>query len=545
MLRITGLTSPSILSTGTFCSHLLTRLPVSMQTVYAAQFEFPATAFDEVTARTRDWIAGTYDASPDDIPNGEVWNPFGAHEVELDCRAVENDVLFEVDWRLPQVGERHNFVRHFEGAIARVDSQAHFDISVSVDYRTFAIAPAGGGVVRRPAIVDEIVKRCECYVGGTSIRWYPKTISADHMPKFLTQTLEDDSRALPIVFVSRLASNGQVVADPEAVQDRLLGLANVYELTEEASGVLSEEIGRSRSCYNGAVRLYWPGFSRRSISSNHPYYLAGTIERHAEGGQLIEDELFQRLARIAAERHKPSHLAETVRTRIADMERARLREQAEDVPNEWLDEFDALEEQVQQLREDNRSLRDQVEQLEEQAAHAREQFHLVREYSSTEGITPDQAQVQPEDLETVETIEEVLQLAETAYEDWIYVWKSARRSAKGLRYYDMEEVFEALKSIAQLAQHYDENDGDVGSWKDYFEQQSIAYSPHESESTMNQYGDQRQFSDGERWSTMQKHITMGQNRNLCLQIFFDRGEDDHRFQIGYCGEHLDYATKNT
>ena len=68
------------------------------------------------------------------------------------------------------------------------------------------------------------------------------------------------------------------------------------------------------------------------------------------------------------------------------------------------------------------------------------------------------------------------------------------------------------------------------------------YSPHESETTMGKFGDDRQFFDPEQRCRveMQEHIKLGggvgENNQLRIHIIWQ--EDESKWLIGYIGRHL-------
>ncbi|MDR5783560.1 hypothetical protein QCE63_29535 [Caballeronia sp. LZ065] len=74
----------------------------------------------------------------------------------------------------------------------------------------------------------------------------------------LLDHLRSSERRMPIVVVSK--NDGEILwpwFDQELAYD-LAGLAHVVTIDDEASWMLTEEMGKENSCYLGAVRLYWP-----------------------------------------------------------------------------------------------------------------------------------------------------------------------------------------------------------------------------------------------------------------------------------------------
>lgn len=86
----------------------------------------------------------------------------------------------------------------------------------------------------------------------------PRRLFGEEGAQKLIEQLNSENRRLPIVVVSE--NDGEILwpkLDSELAFD-LAGLAHVVTIDDEASWVLTEEIGKESSCYRGAVRLYWP-----------------------------------------------------------------------------------------------------------------------------------------------------------------------------------------------------------------------------------------------------------------------------------------------
>ncbi|MDD1508022.1 hypothetical protein [Pseudomonas sp. CNPSo 3701] len=74
----------------------------------------------------------------------------------------------------------------------------------------------------------------------------------------LKSMIQDSSRTLPIAVVSEVEQEPIWEDLENLLATDLAGLAGVVRIDEEASWVLTDELGKSNSCYLGAIRLYWP-----------------------------------------------------------------------------------------------------------------------------------------------------------------------------------------------------------------------------------------------------------------------------------------------
>jgi hypothetical protein len=74
----------------------------------------------------------------------------------------------------------------------------------------------------------------------------------------LCREIRDKYRSVPIIVIS-IDKDDSVWPDLSRSMSReMIGLAHVAIVDEAASWVMTDELGKSSSCYLGAVRLYWP-----------------------------------------------------------------------------------------------------------------------------------------------------------------------------------------------------------------------------------------------------------------------------------------------
>lgn len=516
-----------------------------MRPLYAIQFEVGDASLQQIVDEVKSWIAGVYDEDPEfdaaDQPAPDLtasavsWVPAEGHELESKLWQVESGLLYETTWRKPADITASGMHEQVELTLLEGGGPVEVAVRVSAEQEAFRIAPLDVGIVQRPRIVDRLVRHFECRVNETPIHWYNRTLDCSDVDTFLRTTLENAQRAIPVVLVSRSSRTETPVEDAEWLQNRLLGLAHVYEISSEVSRQLTEQLGRVRSCRNGAVRLYWPGFSRRAVPRGHPLFTADSLKTNRKRGVYLEDVLFRMVTRVAAEQFGPSPQLRTIRRQIREARRQHLLETTEELPDEWLSEFEFALSENDRLAKENESLQRQLDQAKENLRYVQEAVRSSDDVAVA--IAPDRTGVQ--------SPLEALELAEALFGQQIYVWKSARKAAAEAIYHQPAEIVDTLEAIAELVKLDAARDGRTGPWSKFFAMRGIKYAAHESDATMNRYGDERTFHDGGETTVMQRHITIGQGHDHCLQIYFDRSDDDSRFQIGYCGEHLNFISNNT
>jgi hypothetical protein len=135
------------------------------------------------------------------------------------------------------------------------------------------------------------------------LRASPYPLAIDGVSQFIT-LLESPLRKLPIVFLSPYTSNHSNLIDSSELARRLAGVAIVVEAHDaDCTWDIADVLGRALSCFDGAARVYWPGFVESSDPRRHPLYLSGRIEAFGAGkiAAAIERAIFA----VAAFRFTP------------------------------------------------------------------------------------------------------------------------------------------------------------------------------------------------------------------------------------------------
>lgn len=113
--------------------------------------------------------------------------------------------------------------------------------------------------------------------GGSQMRARSKAYLGSAGGAELVAHLRDTSRNVPTIVVSE---HDGFLLFPDLDVDlarELSGLALVARIDRDASLRLTRELGAEWSCYNGAIRLYWPGLTALGSPFAHPLWLADRL----------------------------------------------------------------------------------------------------------------------------------------------------------------------------------------------------------------------------------------------------------------------------
>lgn len=147
-----------------------------------------------------------------------------------------------------------------------------------------------------PPIVHELLDAFDCYLGEERLANGVTRVSTDEVPAFAAGRILSPERRLPIIAVSQ-DGRGNTSVDLERLQRVLAGVAAVATYGSAAVG-LRDQLGWQLACYNGALRVYWPGCATQDASNSHRVWMGREATRLGFLGlaRQIQGECLRRLA---------------------------------------------------------------------------------------------------------------------------------------------------------------------------------------------------------------------------------------------------------
>ena len=412
-------------------------------------------------------------------------------------------------------------------------------------------APDTHGDASRPNVLMRLCQDFLCSFDGKRLTTEAEEVSGERSDQFVSSVLTDPARRIPIVVVVNNIHGG-VFMGPSELQSRLIGLANVYTYDNRTAKSITQQTSEYLGCWDGTIRVFRPGFTLQDRSNQNLFWtwarmnyivrsqgwdqllieISDECQRHSlpQAGQRLYDAVSLQVKQAQSRR-----LLDIIRKTAQDEQDESA---LEELLNETATTIEGLQDQNSELRQRFTALEGENDQLRSQV----EQLGIALAYQGADDPEPtDEFEELPPEFNTVF---DVVRYAEE-HLSGIRFFSIAKEFAKGSQFRrssDVHDVFQALNECAA-----ERSQGslrrDVQEW---LSDRGIAYSPHESQSTMGKYGDKRKFRDeiAKVQIEMQEHVKLGggSGEHNLLRIHTKWEPEECRWLIGCIGRHLPTAS---
>ncbi len=393
--------------------------------------------------------------------------------------------------------------------------------------------------VRGPLVLRQLLQCRAWSAGHTPARTQPiDWRGADAARRFLAVVRHKD-RNLPVVAVSQHFGQLLVPTLADDLARELCGLAVVARLDEAASWEVTNTAGKEWSCFNGAVRLYWPLRGTSGSAFDHPVWTRARLLESAGTEQAaagrIRHQLRRRLLEVSTYTFdEPVELQqvrdEAARARFdALVGEASEKGNQADLAEHYFNESARLERELGRERE-------RADRLQEQVAN----LSQALQYLPTSPGSADE--IAPEPAFTVNSIQDaVLRATEEFPQDLVFGGDvSEGITTVVANAGPPDKIFEYLKTLAEMAQQR-RSDGlgkDMIAW---LKEHGLKASA-ESQTVLNSAAEmqKRTWDDGRGTRRrFEKHLKPkdGTSPDQCVRIYFDYDEAIEKAVVGWVGRH--------
>jgi len=291
----------------------------------------------------------------------------------------------------------------------------------------------------RPRIILELVKKYGARNGLPTRAKATRIGKEDAQP--LVELLEDTSRRLPVVFLSAANSTDRPIVNADKVAEILVGVAHVYVARDRFATLhgLDNYLPKRLLAFDGAIRVYWPGFSVQDQSYVHRYWRRESVHDRKRVQQQILGVVSAATIGVT---HPEAPTWEQVNRlhRNAIIAEARSRGDADEL-------LELYEAENSDLARQSRDLELRVAELEDDLSEARAQRDSWRQNYQLlvkgEGSDEEADEVPP-----IETVTDAIDLAMSAYADRLIISLNNKSDGEDNLYEEPLKLYQALGFLA-------------------------------------------------------------------------------------------------
>lgn len=525
-----------------------------MRTVYASVFdvkpqdtETPNGCFKTLSKILLEWVEQGYRRKWDTVflptyENGSsTFSPLPGHNVQIDQEQVDNCDLVSIDWSHPDDKDTRTQWNTI-CSLARIGNKIQFSIVVRLSSVASIIKPLNF-IIGRPRIVDNILNAATCFVGDQTVPMRVTRCEAADIEQFVGTELLSSHRVLPIVLVSPDIWTNQPIVDSEMLQRSLLGFAKITILEDKwAAFALTDCVGKQLSCFNGAVRLYWPGLQIESKPSDHPLYLADLIRRHAQNNQPLDRYLFRLLVGISGFRFSNAEVVRSVQLKIEKQKQQYIQQRLSELNNSGNDLHEIEDalcnawKEIDQLKQERDLVKEQVSELEQELEAQKAAWAEVQQSLINSHIDPDGTSQHEET--SFKSVSDVVIKAKQEFSDNLLFIDSAVDSAANSPYQHPDRVYEIFLALNELVIRWKKEGRLNESWHTALKRKGFDYKDKISVTTRGKYADDYSFMYEGQKLMFENHITIGAKQaGTCLSVHWWRDDKNKVLVIGSCGRH--------
>ena len=425
--------------------------------------------------------------------------------------------------------------------IGEFGNRVEFSFQLSFDSAQYLISPVDFHL-RRPRIVGILLKEFRCSCGDSELSLEPNEIEVGQIHDFVANRLLSRTRRIPIVLLSRASALEKMLVDPNRLADRLAGIAETYSLKDKWAGFeLTDSIGKIYSCYNGALRIYWPGFDP-TRSPFSPIYLP---EKLTQIGDRVTDELLGLFAGISAFRYVRGPVT-TDAIEYLQAERARETETLKADAKERGDLSELLDlasQENEELLKRNGALREENALLNANLALAHENFRAISQTLEVDDVAAHSGSAHLHDgfLLEPKSVEEAVVAAKESFGSTLVIQDSALDSARDSPFKQFSKVQQALLAMHEVCLTWRsarKKRAPMGTFEAAFQSKGFEFKPRESTTARGKWGDEYEMTYASKRVSIEPHLALGKGGpDTCLRIHFFIDEDQDKFVVAHVGRH--------
>lgn len=506
--------------------------------VYGCRFDLRVTdGLDNVIGAYQNWLDDHYihrrsisDFSFDPNVSGQITGLPDNHSLSSTIYEIDSDIAVQIRWSFPDDNDTslrwHNLVR-----VGQFDILCSVEHSISIESVEYNLSPARLSI-GSPRVIRDICAKIPAYIGDMEVLAKPYNVTQDELGHLL-DLLFSSRRNLPVVVLSPYSGGDHNLIDADRLSQNLAAVAIIVQVDDpEVTWDFADQIGRQLSCFNGAVRIYWPKFSLQHNPYHHKLFLGTWIEKIGPevASRIIQQAIFD----VAVFRfNNDRRIANLIRKVEASNRKKSLDDMKKIVGREFWEEYERdllrigeLEDKVQELESENVNLKENQQVL------------ISRSWESEGNVD-----VSEDDYVEIKSIPEAIQRVAEECEN-LELLPSAPKSAEESPFRRPFDIYKALCDLDRFVIEWREQHAATGSGIEVIKYlRSRGWSKRSSmrisSTTKGKFARFYEFEYQGKRQFFEPHITLGSgDASSCASIHFIFDRERQKIIVAHVGKHL-------
>ena len=403
--------------------------------------------------------------------------------------------------------------------------------TISINSTEYRIIPANFSL-GSPSVIRQLCANHAVHIGDMQVSAVPYPLHIRGVSEFL-DLLTNPRRLLPILFISPFANDDRNLMTASELARRLAGIAIVVQASDaETTWEVTDVLGRTLSCFDGATRIYWPNFSTTDDPRLHPLYVGARIAD--VGADVIARSIERLLFAVAAFRFVPdARISDVIKEHEKFERHQRLESQKKENGIGW-------EEYALDLDQNNQILKEEVSLLRAENANLKANQQIIW---STRGSAESDEAVSAETTKTPTSVKNAVEEARAKFSN-LDVLDSAVDSAIKSPFRRPNDILDCLRQLDEVCAERTarmEAGGVGGDLILELKRRGFRRcSMHISDTTRTMDGRHYTFTYNGRRELFEPHITLGgtNDPNTCASIHFKVDDNRKKIIVAHVGRHL-------
>lgn len=260
------------------------------------------TRFDDVATRIQTWLDSKGVIL--DAEDGQRFEFIDGRAGEYSSATFQSSVGTVLDHRLHEPTEGV-FVGTQVSVLRTVDSVVVY-VQLEAGGGDYQLGPTSSFDVHCPLIVLELVGAyADWQLEDAVISRRPYKFFGESDVPNLEGVLWHPKRNLPVIVVSGKDDEVLTPTFADELAEELVGVALVCTIDSPTSRGLTNSRGKEWSCFNGAIRIYWPNLELLNSPFRHPFWtraslMAQSNDDGAVAAENLKGQLRRRLLSLSA-----------------------------------------------------------------------------------------------------------------------------------------------------------------------------------------------------------------------------------------------------